>query len=334
MTSDATSKSNTTVDAHQQAIVENKRAFDEAFAQVYEKRDSQVLLSYLFAKHMLEFDLCVPVKRKSLEESEPLLGDARLPLNGFTKKDILPDPSTYSDKYPKSIFRPGMKLLDFACGTGMVTELFVPYLTGSGDEPRSEIAGIDIGSTFLKYFNERAAKFSNDKVSMKSFEYDVLDPNLQSELTKFNNYFDVVFSTISYHHIHNYQEVTKKIAEFLKPGGWMFIIDFYNEDVEQIDSLSNKNRDIAHGVQHMGGLKIDKLNHTLGDLAGLINVSSAREFRTSLWQPREFVLNHSKQSMVDSMNAGELEEKEIDGQMNYLIETSLIYAVGQKPETK
>lgn len=114
----------------------------------------------------------------------------------------------------------------------------------------------------------------------------------------------------------------------------MFIIDFYNEDVEEIDALSNENRDIAHGVQHMGGLKIDKLNHTLGDLAGLINVSSAREFRTYLWQPKEFILNHSKQSMVDKMNAGELEQKDIDGEVNYLIETSLIYAIGQKPEKK
>ena len=330
-----TTSTSSSGDAHQQAIAENKRAFDEAFAQKYEKRESQILLSYLFVKHMLEFDLSVPVKRKSLEESEPVLGDAHLPLNGFTKENTLPDVDTYLDKFTNSIFRPGMKILDFACGTGMVTELLVPYLTNkSGDDVKSEIVGIDIGTTFLKYFNQRASKLSNDKVSMKSYEYDVLDSNIQPELTKFNNYFDCIFSTISYHHIHNYQQVTKKLAEYLRPGGWMFIIDFYNEDVEEIDALSNENRDIAHGVQHMGGLKIDKLNHTLGDLAGLINVSSAREFRTYLWQPKEFLLNHSKQSMVDKMNAGELEQKDIDGEVNYLIETSLIYAIGQKPEKK
>ena len=322
-------------EAHKQAIEENKRAFDEAFAKKYEKRESHNLLSFLFVKHILEFDLSLPIKRKSVKESEAILGDGHLPLNGFTRENTLPDPSTYLEKYPKSIIRPGMKLLDFACGTGMVTELFVPYLTGDDDVSKSEIVGIDIGPTFLSYFNKRAAKLSNNKVSMKSYEYDVIDPNVQTELTKFNNYFDFIFSTISYHHIHNYQQVTKKLAEFLRPGGWMFIIDFYNEDVEEVDdSYISENRDVAHGVQHMGGLKIDKLNHTLGDLAGLINVSSAREFRTTLWQPREFIINHSTQATVEKMNAGALESKEVDGEVNYLIETSLIYAIGQKPEVK
>ena len=142
-----TTSTSSSGDAHQQAIAENKRAFDEAFAQKYEKRESQILLSYLFVKHMLEFDLSVPVKRKSLEESEPVLGDAHLPLNGFTKENTLPDVDTYLDKFTNSIFRPGMKILDFACGTGMVTELLVPYLTNkSGDDVKSEIVGIDIGT--------------------------------------------------------------------------------------------------------------------------------------------------------------------------------------------
>ncbi|CAL1217629.1 unnamed protein product [Candida parapsilosis] len=164
---------------------------------------------------------------------------------------------------------------------------------------------------------------------MKSYEYDVLDSNIQPELTKFNNYFDFIFSTISYHHIHNYQQVTKKLVDFLKPGGWMFIIDFYNEDVEDIDETDE--RSLSNEVQHMGGLKIDKLNHTLGEYSGLVNVSSAREFRANLWQPDVFIRSHSTKAMVDKMNDGELESKEIEGQMNYLVETSFIFAIGQKP---
>ncbi|KAI5969780.1 hypothetical protein CANMA_001154 [Candida margitis] len=322
--------------AHQHAVELNRQAFDEVLAQKYEKKETQILMAYLFVKHMLEFDLSLPVKRKSLAESELLLGDAQLPFNGFNRNEILPDPKTYLANYPNSIFHPGVKLLDFACGTGMVTELFVPYLTSdskkSDAEVKSEIVGIDIGPTFLKYFNERAAKSSSDKLSMKSYEYDVLDPKLQPELTKFNNHFDVIFSTISYHHIHNYQQVTKKLAEFLRPGGWMFIIDFYNEDVEEIDDSDM--RSLSNEVQHMGGLKIDKLNHTLGEISGLVNVSSAREFRAKLWQPDVFIRSHSTKSMVDKMKNGELESKEIEGQMNYLVENSFIYAIGQKPESK
>ncbi|CAD1811067.1 Methyltransferase domain family protein [Candida parapsilosis] len=315
--------------AHQHAVELNRQAFDEVLAKKYDKKETQILMAYLFVKHILEFDLNVPVKRKTLEESEPLLGDAHLPFSGFNKEDTLPDPATYLEKYPHSIFRPGMKLMDFACGTGMVTELFVPYLTGNDDGVKSEIVGVDIGTTFLKYFNQRASKLSNDKVSMKSYEYDVLDSNIQPELTKFNNYFDFIFSTISYHHIHNYQQVTKKLVDFLKPGGWMFIIDFYNEDVEDIDETDE--RSLSNEVQHMGGLKIDKLNHTLGEYSGLVNVSSAREFRANLWQPDVFIRSHSTKAMVDKMNDGELESKEIEGQMNYLVETSFIFAIGQKP---
>lgn len=61
----------------------------------------------------------------------------------------------------------------------------------------------------------------------------------------------------------------------------------------------------------------------------MVNVSSAREFRANLWQPDVFIRSHSTKAMVDKMNNGELESKEIDGQMNYLVETSFIYAIGQ-----
>lgn len=63
-------------------------------------------MAYLFAKHILEFDLGVPVKRRSLEESEPLLGDAHLPFSGFSREETLPDPGTYLEKYPKQSSAP------------------------------------------------------------------------------------------------------------------------------------------------------------------------------------------------------------------------------------
>lgn len=104
--------------AHKHAVELNRQAFDEVLARKYDKKETQILMAYLFAKHILEFDLGVPVKRRSLEESEPLLGDAHLPFSGFSREETLPDPGTYLEKYPKTIFRPGMKLLNFACGTG------------------------------------------------------------------------------------------------------------------------------------------------------------------------------------------------------------------------
>lgn len=317
---------------HQDAVQANKDSFNEDFARKYEQRESQRILSLLFLKHILEMEVSTaPIERKSEQESAKILGDASLPLNGFTKENTLPNPKTYLTNYPNTIFRPGMKLLDFACGTGMVTELFVPYLTGHAGE-KSEIVGIDIGPTFLKYFNERAEKYSNENISMRSYEYDILDSSISKELNKFDSVFDAIVCTISYHHIHNYEQVTKKLATFLKPGGWLFIIDFYNEDVENSGGSKEAGNGSAKAVQHMGGLKKDKLNHTLGDISGLKNVSSAREFRTQIYQPKEFIVNHCPEEITKRLERGELKERKgLEGEVDYLVEVSLIYAIGQKP---
>ncbi|KAI5952903.1 hypothetical protein KGF54_003770 [Candida jiufengensis] len=317
----------TAEETHKDAIAANKSLFNDEFAAKYEKRESHISLSYLFAKYLLEFDPTKP--RKTDEESSKLIGDPYKCCNGLTKENTLPNPSTYSKDFSQGLFKPGMKLLDFACGTGMVTELFVPYLKESGK--KSEIVGIDIGPAFLSYFNKRAQNFSDDEVSIKSYEYDILDSNLKTELKeKFENQFDVIICTISYHHIHNYEKVTEKLSTFLKQNGWLFIVDFYNEDVEKIE-FSKTDIKMSDAVQHMGGLKKSSLNKVLNNLSGLKNVSSAREFRTTLWQPANFIENHCDDEQVNKLKEGKLESKDIDGEMNYLIEVSLIYAVGQKP---
>ncbi|KAI5961594.1 uncharacterized protein KGF55_003911 [Candida pseudojiufengensis] len=314
---------------HEDAVAANISTFDEEFASKYEKRESQILLSYLFAKNVLEFD---PNKsRKSDEESSKLIGDPSQYCNGLTKENTLPNPLTYEKDFPNGLFKPGMKLLDFACGTGMVTELFIPYLKQPGQ--KSEIVGIDIGPVFLKYFNERAKKYSDENLEMKSYEYDILNPKLEKKVSKFENQFDVIICTISYHHIHNYEIVTQKLASFLKKGGWLFIIDFYNEDVEKIDlsNTNSKNMKVSEAVQHMGGLKKSSLNHVLKNLSGLINVTSSREFKTFIWQPASFIENHSDEQTVNNLKTGKLKQKDFNDEINYLIETSVIYAIGQKP---
>lgn len=303
---------------HKEAIDANLAIFNSEFAIKYDNKESQQILALLFAKFLLEYNFTTPTIRKSPQETEKSLGDPTKPHNGITKENILPNPTTYLQDYPDSIFKPGIKLLDFACGTGMVTELFAPYIKGG------ELIGMDISSVWLERFNERAKQF-NDPI-MKSFIYDILDDSKQEELKKnFENQFDVIICTIAYHHIHNYEQVTKKLATFLKNKGWLFIVDFYNEDVEKPGVNNSK------AVQHMGGLKIDKLNHTLGDIAGLENVSSAREFKTWIWQPELFINTHLNQDTIDKLKNGELQQRLVDdGDIEYLIESSLIYAVGQR----
>ncbi|KAG7664717.1 uncharacterized protein J8A68_001742 [[Candida] subhashii] len=312
-------------DSHQEAIKANLKMFNEGFAKKYDHYESQTIFSILFSKYLLEYDFKNPTNRKSLAETEHVIGDPYIQSNGLSVEKDLPDPKTYLTRFPNSIIKPGIKMLDFACGTGSVTEMFVPYLTD--EEKSSELIGMDINPAFLKQFDLKADKYNSDKLEFKSYQYDLLDESVQSELsTKFENRFDLIICTLAYHHIDNYELVTKKLATFLKPQGWLFIIDLYNEDVDS----PTPNLECP-AVRHMGGLKLSKLNHTLSNIAGLENVSSARQFRTYIWQEDIFIKFHSPEAVIKKMQAGELESKDIgNDETGYLIECSIVYAAGQK----
>ncbi|CAI5759688.1 unnamed protein product [Candida verbasci] len=305
---------------HKDTVDANLKLFNEELSAKYQQREAHNILPIYFIQHLLNFDLKAP--RRTLDESSIILGDPDLPCNGLTIEKDLPDPKTFISEHPDTPFKPGAKILDFACGPGMVTELLAPYLKSS--TKKSELIGMDINPIFLKSFEERAEKVNDENLTMKSYEYDILDDSIQDDLKKFENYFDVIVCTISYHHIYNYEEVTKKLVTFLKKSGWLFIVDFYNEDVELKNAPANA------AVQHMGGLKTDKLNYVLGDYSGLKNVSSAREFRTWVWNDESFICSHMNESVLQDFKAGKLRSREDKDMVEYLVPVSLIYAVGQK----
>lgn len=303
--------------AHQQAVEANLRVFDQGFADLYDKRDSVKLISVASTKILIEFDTSNPTNRKSPEESAQVIQLSDDP-------GTLVDPKTLHKQFPHSVFKPGIKLMDFACGTGIVTEKLYPFLKGDSE---TTVVGVDINQILLNSFDSKATEYQSD-IHIESYVCDVLEiePELKS---KFELSFDVIICTMSYHHIENYREITKRISSFLKKGGWLFIIDFYNEDVEteESDHTSTEQNDSA--VRHMGGLKISSLNETL-QYSGLSKVSSAREIIIPIWQPRSFVENHSTQKTIDDLNEGLLPSRDgLAGKKEYLIQTSIILAVGQ-----
>ena len=162
-----------------------------------------------------------------------MIGDPEQPYNGFSPDKSLPDPHTFGTQFPGSVFKPGMKMMDFACGTGILTQYFAPYLATNSDQT-SDIIGVDINSTFLAKYNEKASHVNAtyDGVAMTSYLCDILDPTAQEVVSQFEGSMDLITCTLSYHHIDNYEKVTQKLSTFLRPGGWLFIVDFYNEDVE------------------------------------------------------------------------------------------------------
>lgn len=315
-----------TDDQHKLAIEANIREFNSKMATEYDNKEATQFLSLVFAKCLLEYDVDTP--RKTPEESFSLIGDPEQENNGFSIANSLPDPKTFGTQFPSSVFKPGMRLMDFACGTGVVTQYFAPYLATTSNE-KSEITGVDINPLFLAEYEEKAKEVNAkyDGVVMTSQLCDILDPTAQDFATRYEGSMDVIVCTLSYHHIENYEKVTQKLATFLKQGGWLFIFDFYNEDVEK---SAPSTRDVSNAVRHMGGLKIEALNRTLGEYANLARASSARETRAYLWQEPAFIENHLPQEIVKKLKNNELRSKESNGTTLYLVETSLILAIGQK----
>lgn len=303
--------------SHHSSVEANKERFNKSFADEYDKFDTTQGLGLVFALRLLTID---PLKARITEEqSEKLIGDPHQPVLGFTKENTLPAVSTFAQDYPNSAFKPGSNVIDFACGTGLVTENLAPYIANGGS-----IVGLDISKEFLQKFDEKGKAVGEQyDVSMKSEVVDILQP--ETDTSKYVGWSDVIVCTMAYHHLHNYEEITAKLVTFLKPGGWLYIFDFYNEDVE--NTVAATSSDPA--ISHMGGLKIESLNKTLSD-GGLVNVSTAREVRVNIWQMSRFISSHLPQKVVDLLHENKLEQHPENPDL-YYVPASLILAMGQKP---
>lgn len=197
------------------------------------------------------------------------------------------------------------RLLDFACGTGIMIENIVKYF--------DEVVGADINENLLSIFSSR--------YKGKAYKIDILQ-----ESTDILGVFDVIVCTLAYHHLDDYEAITAKLAQLLVPGGKLFIVDLYNSDVEVMDP--RKSESVNNSVTHMGGLKKDSLKETLTKAGLKPDLKFA--LNQPIWQMADFIVNHGTQKLIDDYKSGKLESKEIDGQTFYSFETDLVMAIGQK----
>lgn len=104
-----------------------------------------------------------------------------------------------------------IKVLDFGCGTGLFGLEFESYI--------KELLGIDTSDGMLKVFNE---KVNGDK------RFRSLNINLEeNELTE---KFDLIVSSMAFHHLNSPENVLKKLADSLSPSGKIIIVDLDKED--------------------------------------------------------------------------------------------------------
>ncbi|KAG8895915.1 hypothetical protein FRB99_000280 [Tulasnella sp. 403] len=150
-------------------------------------------------------------------------------------------------------------LLDFACGTGLMTIQLAPYC--------KQVVGADISEKMIEIYNSKAQASEQLKDKMKARQI-TLD-----ELAKEDTRFDVAVCAFAYHHFEDIDGITKQLLALIKPGtGKVFVVDIVHSEgtVNWHADHSHK-----HAIPHAGGFADDKIKRVF-EAAGLENVTFAK----------------------------------------------------------
>lgn len=128
----------------------------------------------------------------------------------------------------------GLDILDFGCGTGLFGLEFKKYI--------KTLTGIDTSTGMLDVFNKKTEDYNN----IKSL-------NLNLETSNFDEDFNLVVSSMTFHHLNEPINVLKKLKKSLRNNGVIAIVDFDKED----GTFHPDNEGM--GVKHYGFSK-DELN--------------------------------------------------------------------------
>lgn len=118
-------------------------------------------------------------------------------------------------------------VLDFGCGAGNISLVLKPYV--------HKVFGVDISEDMIEAYKERTG-FDGYACNVAE------DPIPPLEGVQF----DAIVTTLAYHHVEDYQLVTHKLVKYLKPGGWLYVVDF--DSTNQYGSLEHCL--LIHGLGH------------------------------------------------------------------------------------
>ncbi|MDI1491524.1 MAG: hypothetical protein OHK93_002733 [Ramalina farinacea] len=123
---------------------------------------------------------------------------------------------------------PGLRLLDYACGTGMLSRALAPWITTT--------IGIDISPKMVDRYNALASSptpSTKDNKTITGIVGDLLNPTPSPSLSSPDFYnFDIAGVCAGFHHFHSPALAIERLAERVKPGGVVLIVDFCLEDEE------------------------------------------------------------------------------------------------------
>ncbi|TEA20981.1 putative methyltransferase [Colletotrichum sidae] len=114
-----------------------------------------------------------------------------------------------------------VRLLDYACGTGLISRALAQYTT--------QCVGIDISENMVAAYNARAENQGLSPSEMQAHQGDLTDPSTPHPEAftgpEFHN-FDVASVGLGFHHFHDPEFAAKRLVDRLRPGGVLIILDF------------------------------------------------------------------------------------------------------------
>ncbi|MEY3219680.1 MAG: hypothetical protein RIT27_1037 [Pseudomonadota bacterium] len=110
--------------------------------------------------------------------------------------------------------KPTMTAMDYGCGTGLVMFELAPKL--------KQVLGIDSAEEMLKIVEEKCVEqhITNVTAQLADLTHEELPP--QS--------FDLIFSSMTFHHIKDTAHLMQQCFQRLNKGGWLAIADLDRED--------------------------------------------------------------------------------------------------------
>jgi len=116
----------------------------------------------------------------------------------------------------------GKTLLDYACGTGMVTKALQPYIHSA--------VGIDISPSMVSRYNEMFAPTSSSssgQFNAKAKVADYLQPHTEDTENKEDDAdFHLAVVGLGFHHFHDPAQALEVLKNRLEKGGVLAIVDF------------------------------------------------------------------------------------------------------------
>ncbi|PQE04876.1 methyltransferase domain-containing protein [Rutstroemia sp. NJR-2017a BBW] len=165
----------------------------------------------------------------------------------------LPDSDSDSSTPPQQ----ELKLLDYACGTGLITRTFLPYV--------SRAVGVDLSQEMVAVYNAHAHNQGLGREEMWGVQGNLLeggegrldaDEGEEGDLYGF----DVAVVGLGFHHFADARLAAKRLGERLKKGAVLVVVDFERHDGhghghghgEEKEQEADMHKQVKETVTHHG----------------------------------------------------------------------------------